>query len=405
MHPAPHRLGWCVVNGGRTRNAGQEAMSSRDALIVTLPASAAEDAPARWWRVVDGVITRQGWSDEWIAIATPAPGEAKPFLLGIAPAADLVLRHAAFPSLSPRQAEAAARLIAAEDSVTPAADLHVAVGDADGDGQRPLIALDRSALRRWLDGFAALGLEADAIAPAPALMPAPDDSQTWIVADIGTERILRSRDTAFIDDPVLTRHIIGDAATVTEIAPERIDAALVAACDAPPLDLRTGTFAARPASWLTSALLRRMAWLIGAIIVVSLAIGIARWVRVGLETRALDAEAVAEASSVLRPAPATVEQALPALDARLAALGGGSGNLASPLAALVAAMEPVPNVAVDALQWRGDGTLTVTLGAPRMDDINPVLLTLQANGYIVTAQPRSGTDGRALGDITIRSNR
>jgi general secretion pathway protein L len=384
-------------------------MSSRDALIVALPATAADAAddaaPPRWWRVRDGRVAQQGWSDEWVALAAPEAGAPRAFLLGIAPAADLLMQRAAFPDLAPRQAEAAARLFAAEASMTPAADLHVAVGAAEADGQRPVVALDAAAMRRWLDWIDAQGLEADAIVPAPALLPAPAAAAgAWTVGDVGAERIWRGRDAAFVDDPMLVAHIVGADASVTEIAPERIDAALAAACDAPPLDLRAGAFARRPARWLTAALGRRVALLVAAILIVSLAIGVARLVRLHSEIAALDAAALADAGGVLRPAPTDVAQALPALDARLAALGGG-GGLSAPLAALVAALEPAANVAIDTLQWRGDGTLAVTLGAPRVEDINAVLLALQGSGYVVTAQARAGTDGRALADITIRSSR
>ena len=381
-------------------------MSSRDALIVALPARAADDAPPRWWRVRDGVVVEQGWSDEWIALAAPRAGAARPLLLGIAPAADVTMWRAAFLDLAPRQAEAAARLFAADASMTPAADLHVAVGAAAADGQRLIVALDAAALRRWLAWTGAQGLEPDAIVPAPALLPAPEDGTDWTVADVGGERIWRGRDAAFVDDPALVAHLVAGDARVAEVPPERIDAALAAACDAPPLDLRSGAFARRPAQWLTAAFARRAAALAGAILIVSLAIALVRLGRLHAEIAALDAAAVAVAGGVLRPAPETAVQAIPALDARLGALGGGgAGGLSAPLAALVAALEPAANVAIDTLQWRGDGTLAVTLGAPRVEDINAVLLALQAGGYVVTAQARAGSDGRALADITLRSSR
>ena len=66
-------------------------------------------------------------------------------------------------------------------------------------------------------------------------------------------------------------------------------------------------------------------------------------------------------------------------------------------------MRDAPGVSLKTLAHRVDGTLTTTLAAPRVDDINKVLLALQARGYRITAQPMAGADGQQMANVTIRA--
>src|SRR3546814_10111554 len=87
------------------------------------------------------------------------------------------------------------------------------------------------------------------------------------------------------------------------------------------------------------------------------------------------------------------------LDRRLAAAGGGPLAFSVPASALYDAMRDTQGVTLKSLSHRTDGTLTTTLAAPRADDLNQVLLALQARGYRVTAQPMAGTDGQQMANI------
>src|SRR3546814_11510487 len=66
-------------------------------------------------------------------------------------------------------------------------------------------------------------------------------------------------------------------------------------------------------------------------------------------------------------------------------------------------MRDTQGVTLKSLSHRTDGTLTTTLAAPRADDLNQVLLALQARGYRVTAQPMAGPDGQQMANITVRA--
>lgn len=390
-------------------------MSSHDALIVALPPSSAflaaggpADDDCHWWRVIDGQITQSGHKLDWLHPSRQGPLASETCVVALAPAADVVLHHAAFPHLTDRQALAAARLLAAEQSITPAHQLHIALSPPrlGQEGQRILAVCDDTLMAKWMGWLAEHGLVPDHIVPIPAVIPAPDSASpmTWVQATIAGETILRSADTAFVGESDLVTHILSGDGEVGQLDAGAIDRALLSAVDEPPVDLRTGPWAKSRPALMDRATLRRSAMLASAILLASAAILAAQIVRVHADTATINDRAVADVARVLRTPP-PVEQTIPQLDARLAALGGGTGRLSAPFAALVASLEPSPAVAIDTLSWRGDGTLAVTLGAPRTEDINTVLIALQARGYVITATPRSGPDGRALGDITIRSGR
>lgn len=388
------------------------SLSAKDALIIALPSSArlaeAGDATpdaAHWWRVIDGQITQSGDRLDWLHPSADGPIAAETTVMVLAPAADVALHRARFPGLTMRQAEAAARLLVAERSITPVSALHVATGQAEGDGSSlPVAAVDDRLMALWMAWLSGHGVIADHVVPAALIPPAPptDTPDAWVPAAVGEELILRSADAAFVAEPGLVAHILGTEGRLVDADSETIDRNLLAALGSVPLDLRSGKWAKAAPALIDRATLRRAAMLVALILLASLAIVVARIIRVHADTAALDSRAAADVASVLRTPP-PLEQAIPQLDARLAALGGGTARLSAPYAALVTAMEPSPTVAITALAWRQDGTLSVTLAAPRTEDINSVLLALQARGYTITATPRSGTDGRSLGDITIRS--
>ncbi len=379
-------------------------MSARDALIIALPAGGADATRAPWWRVIDGQVTQTGDDLAWLHPSDGGPLAEETRVIGIAPAADVVLHRAPFAGLTSKQAEAAAKLLAAEASLSSADALHVAISPAEDDGARDIAVVDAGTMARWLAFAQAHGIDMASVVPAALLITPSPDPDTLVRATIGDELLLRAADSAFIADPVLVEHIAGRETRVVDASAETVEAGMIAACDDVPLDLRSGRFARKPASWFDKDLAKRAAVLLAAILIISLLIAVARIGRLYAEIAGIDAVAEAQVAEALAPPP-PLDQAIPQLDARLATLGGGPARLSTPMAALVSAMEPATTVGLDSVAWRGDGTLQVTLGAPTNEAINPVLLALQANGFTITAQPRAGTDGRALADISIRAGR
>src|SRR3546814_2493098 len=143
----------------------------------------------------------------------------------------------------------------------------------------------------WLLWAQHRALEPGAIVPAATLLPRPEGG--FAAARIGDERILRDASSALVDDGI-GAYLIGDAPVET-LAPDVIDAALVAALAAPPLNLRQGTFTRRTRQTLAWKTLRRSGVLAGLILIMLLATTLVRAVRLHADTVAQDATAVAMA--------------------------------------------------------------------------------------------------------------
>jgi general secretion pathway protein L len=265
----------------------------------------------------------------------------------------------------------------------------VATGSRDADGGLDVAVVRNADMAAWLLWAQHRLLDPAAIVPAALLLPRPEEG--FVGGQVGEEGLLRDASSAFVDDGLGDR-LVGDA-TVEMLPPEAIDAALVEALDAPPLNLRQGAFARRRRRAIDWGVVRRSAVLTGLILLTVLAIALVRIVRLHADTAARDAEAV-EAARAVAPEVATAAQAEAAVNARLAARGIGGRGFAGPTAQLLSAMRSVPGVTLTALARTGDGALAATLAAASVDEIDTVLATLRRAGYLVTAEPPQNQGGR-----------
>ena len=122
------------------------------------------DRGYHWVRFADGAIRES----DGVPPASDDP------VIAIAPAESVALHWAELPVRSPAQAVAAARLLVAEASATPLAELHVAVGD-EGEGERPIAVVALAQMAQWLTDLTAHGIDPLAILPAPLLLPRPEE--------------------------------------------------------------------------------------------------------------------------------------------------------------------------------------------------------------------------------------
>lgn len=371
-------------------------MSSRDALIVLLPEAA--DASAHWMRVIDGALVRSGTGTDWLAACGIAALPEKTRVLLVPPAALVTLHWIAHPDLPVRQGRAAARLAALAGSLAPADQLFAAT-DAHDDPARPHIVAvaSRADMQHWLLWAQHHGLDPDIIIPAPLLLPEPDGGLARGV--IGGATVLRGTDMALTADMALPA-LIGDA-PVVDVAPGVIEGRAIAALDAPPLDLRQGDFAKRVRRAIDRQALARVALWSGLILLVSLLATLVGIAKQHMEANRLDAQSVALAQQIL-PGASDAAQAQVELEGRLAARGAGGRAFTAPVASLLAAVQDAPGVALTSLSRDPDGMVRATLAAAKAQDINIVLLALQAAGFTITATPSQEPGGRTLADITVR---
>lgn len=375
-------------------------------LVLWLPSVAAlgeEPGPdAAWLRVDDGVIVDSGQDDGWVgAWEKPRDDGPDDRLLALAPAADVPLRWLHYPDAAPAQAAAAARIDALKGSLGEAALLHIVAGQpAEAEQAVPVAVTTHAAMTAWTDWLKARGLTPAAIIPAAAAVPPPEPDTLW-TAEVGGEQIVRTADRAYVSDPELDPLIAGGH-NIAPLDAERMREALLLTLAAPPLDLLSAGWKPKRSWSVDTAMLRLAKRLAIALVVVSLLVPLVYAVRLTSDTGRADDAVVAMAKKAgVAANDATTAEA--EVDRRLAAAGGGPLAFSVPASALYDAMGDAPGVSLKTLSHRTDGTLTTTLAAPRVEDINKVLLALQARGYRITAQPMAGSDGQQMANITIRA--
>jgi general secretion pathway protein L len=346
---------------------------------------APDDRLHSWWTADQGAVVGRGDAE------TVLPADLPDRIVAVAPAEAMTIHVAELGGLATAQARTAARLLAAETSVAPIETQHVAVGEADG-RDRSVAVIGNGRIAAWLESLQAHGIDPDAILPAALLLPRPESG--FARSAIGAETVLRGRSAAFAEEAGLTELLVGDA-PVEDFDPEPL---VLAALDAPELDLRQGDFAKRRRFQLDWALARRLAMLGGAIMAVTLLITIVQTVRYGMAADRLDAEAQTLAR---RSVPAAGPDAVAALQARVAARRGAGYGFTATAGALIAALQAVPNVELASLTFDADGLLRATVLAPGAADVEALRARIRAAGLTVEAAPFTSENGRIRGEFRI----
>jgi len=354
-------------------------------MLLFLPAG---DRDYRWMRLAADGIAAEG--DGLPAID---PDES---LVAIAPAEAVALHWASLPDRSSAQATAAARLVIAEASATPLAELHVAIGD-EGGANRPIGVVAAGSMREWLAGLAAAGLDPAVMIPAPMLLPRPDEG--FVRARPAGVAVVRGIDTGFADEARLTPLITGGVDPV-ELDRDALTAALIAAATAPPLDLRQGPFARRRRVTLDWALIRRLALLGAAILLVTLAIDLVRIVKysVGADTIAARADALG-ATALSRGE--TVTDVDRQLTERLSTVRGPGAGFTTTAATVYGVVRSVAGTELTGIDFSPNGSLRLSVAAERESLPTDLKRALEAAGFTVTASVFSSANGRVTGEMTV----
>ncbi|HEX7820236.1 MAG TPA: type II secretion system protein GspL [Sphingobium sp.] len=355
--------------------------------------------PGGWLRVAGGHIVQRGeGSLDWRAatglVALPA-GEAA---LLVVPSGDAALHWIACPGMTVRQGAVAAPLMAVEASIGGPDLLHAAAAAALEPEQPHIVAVAaREAMEHWIGWCAAAGVPDAALVPAALLLPPVEEA--FVAGRIGGEIVLRGIDCALGAGEAHAPLIVGDA-PVRELDDAVVEAGLIAALAAPPLDLRQGGYAVRQGSSLNPAWLGRVAVLAGGVMLLGLLIALVTLMRLHGEASSLDARTLALARQVL-PDASDVADAELRLAARLAVKGSAGGAFTGTAAGLLAAMQGVPGVAMTGLSQLADGTVRVQLAGPGAENINLVLIALQNAGWRIAANSVRQQGAQTIADISV----
>lgn len=376
---------------------GGSGLSGVDGFIISVPQD--DQAEPLWMRVAGGEMIQHGVGAGWLRACGLAelPRDARMML--VVPAGLTTLHWVEFPDLPPRQGRAAARLLALDNSIGPAASLHVATAEiTDGEDSHNVAVVSRAQMAHWLLWAQHQGMDPDIILPAALLLPHPGEG--FVRGVVGGETVMRGPDSALSAADPFSALIIGDA-QVQDIGADDINRGAIAALASPPLNLRQGDFSRRGKRALDWALMRRLAALVGVIALGSLLIALVLMMKYQFAADAVDRESMALARTVV-PGVADAAGAPAQLDARLAERGGGGLAFSGPAAGVFAALRNAPDVSVASLSHASDGTLRVTLSALEAGDVEPVLVALREAGFAITVT--SGQQGgRILTTITVRA--
>ena len=365
------------------------ATNADDGLLIVLPG--AVGGAWVWRRVSDGAL--HSWHDFAPGDAAPwdEPGEGQR-VVALVPADQAPVRTRARGTMPLAQALAAARLENAGEG------LHVAVSEAP---EGILVATAaQSAMDVWLAELATAGLIPDALIPAALVLPAPRDRA--FAAELAGQPLVRTAEAAFAGEPELVAALAGSEPE--SLSTDALETALLAAWRDPPLNLRQGVYAPRRVSFFRLPDWRQLARMAAVAALLAFLILAVETVKLNLDASARENDARVAAQKRF---PAAVDQAsAQALAAgALARRGEGGGSFTAPAAALLAAMRPIPSVALRDLGYAADGTLRFQAAAPTADDINRLLTALQADGWQVTVPPSLAPDatGATVAAITVRA--
>ena len=363
---------------------------------IILPDSDPE-APPHWIRVVDGYIVQRGKGERWRHAAEAAEGPIDGRALLVLPPHATTLHWIACPEMTVRQGAQAARIMALEASVGAGSGLHASVmASASPETPHVVAVTSESAMQHWIDWCTARGMPNASFVPAALMLTPPETG--FMRGQVGPREVVRGVDSAFDAEEAAAKLIMGRE-PVTDLTEPSIDDILREALETPPLDLRSGAFAARPPRLFDTARLKRMALLVGFILLATLLVSLVRIARLNFEASSYDQKTVALAKTV-DPSVTDAADAEVRINALLAARGG-NGGFTGVMAGLMSAMRSTPTVSLASVNQTADGQLRVQLAAPRAEDINVVLIALQDAGWRISANAVQQQNGRLVADIVV----
>lgn len=372
-------------------------MSGRDALIIVLPQKA--DVEPEWMRVIDQTVVQRGKGADWLSACGLRELPTNSVSMLVAPAAATTLHWVEMPDLPARQGRAAARLGALDTSIGQA-DTMAAATDEQNDPAKPhLVAVTaRADLQHWLLWSQHNGIDPEVIIPAALLLPDPLES--FARGTVGDTTLLRGNGIIVAEDDPIASVLVADA-VVQDLPADAVTTAMIGALEHPAINLRQGDFAKRTRMTVDRDQVARIVMWSGFVALVSLLIALIAIIKLNVDADRLDAESLAIARKVAPNAVDAIDAATQ-VDQQLIKRGTGAYGFSGPTAGLYAAMRGSPSVGLTLLDRSQDGTLKATLAAPKADDINVVLLALQASGFTITATSSQDPSGRVLANITVR---
>ncbi|MCB2013559.1 MAG: type II secretion system protein GspL [Sphingobium sp.] len=365
-------------------------MSTENGFVLFVP-SMPDHVPV-WWKIIDGQIdSRSGAAAR--AGMEAGVSDDMPVML-VVPSSSVTMRRVDLPAdMTPAQARTVAARMAREASIEDSDGLHTVPAR---DGGHVAVAA-RSDVAHYIAWAREQGVDPDVMLPAWALIAEPEVG--FVRAQLNGEDIIRGKDIAASATEPWMGPLTADE-QVHALNADDVDHMVLSAFAAPPINLRAGEFAKPRKSGVDASYLKRLAMWAAFIALATLLISLALIAKYHWSASRLDAKTVEAARSVL-PAANDAKLAEEELDRMLSQRGAGGFGFTGPAAGLMTAMQGAPGVSLTTLSRGDDGLVHATLASARADDINKVLLDIQAADYTITATSSADPGGRVIAQITV----
>jgi len=358
-------------------------------LVVLSPAS---EQPS-FYLTVDGAgeIVGRG------VLAAHAP--VSPFLgrtVLMVPGTEIVTRWLDLDDGPPARVAEAAALALKDQIGAPPDKLHLALGEPDDDGTRPVSVIDPLLMQEFLDRAADLGVPPDVVVPDHLMLPVPDDGVLAVA--LGLLVAVRGHRLAFSAEDELASLLIGDRRRTTIEDTSEIERLLAASLACSPMNLLQHDFAAGGRGRAMWRGYRRAAVLAAVAALSPLAIWGTEIARNEVAAHALETRADAGARTIL----GTVASAEPILElrGRLAGLRANDGFMQT-TAALFDAVSRTKDVELETLTYLDEGVIRATLIHAASADVSALRQVLEQSGVTVDQDPVEERDGRMVTTITL----
>lgn len=305
-----------------------------------------------------------------------------PRCIAVAPGVEVMGREIRASGTTPAQRKAAAFSQLSGDLAAPPSETAYAVGA--GREESFMLVAARKKVATWQSAAAETGLAPDAIIPDFALLPKPA-GDTAHLADRG-DAVVRTAQAGFACQPDLLR-LMTNGLQIVELDFEKTIVNAVrsgAAADAP--NLLTGLRAGARETGKVLPVLAACA--AGIALTLAAATPWIESIRFDAETRALHAEAIEVARTVLPDARRIVD---PLTQLREAALPQQKSNaLLQQAAGLLEGLARTPGVRLSRLELGADGMVHANLSTPDLVQLQPLRDHLSSLGLRSTETPKDG---------------
>lgn len=318
----------------------------------------------------------------------------------VVPGAEVTVRWAELRAASPAQAQAAARLLLAEQ-LAQQDGLHLAVGPAAEDQDRLICIMSAARLQAFLDQAALHGVVPDVVAPDHLCLRPPEEAEAAaLLLELEDRWVARADHLALSGEPDLVE-VVMDQKLVRRLTGAEGEQALARGALAAPVNLLQGAFDPARRDQLTWRDARRPAILAAALLLSPILLIAGQTLTAHWRAEAAEAR-MAQMAAEWLPADAPPDQAAAQIEALVASrsltAGGGASGL---LARTYAVIEPLPQAQLENFILMPEGTARAAVSLAAYADMERLSEQARQVGLSLREEGSRETGGRVVVDIVV----